>query len=356
MNERVIQFRVGVVVLATLIITAIWIVMFTDIPMPWQGRYTIFIKLDRAPGVTVNTPVRKSGVLIGRVKSVEIPDEGPVIVTARIHGDRRLRRNEQCRVRGSLLGDATLEFNPIDQPGLAQELVRDGDSVEGVVVSEPLEMLSNLEGNLTNTVDALGEASTRVAQLAKRVDDLLAANHQQIEQILQKSALALDGITRTTRTLDNIIGDEETQEQLRQGLKELPALLAQAGETMESIQQTVGLANENLENIAGFTEPLGEKGEDLLATIGSTLDNVDLFVAQVLTFAESLNSSEGTLGQLLHNPELYENVNQAVTNVKKISTQLRPILSDVRIFTDKIARDPGRLGVSGALRRRSGIK
>ena len=54
--------------------------------------------------------------------------------------------------------------------------------------------------------------------------------------------------------------------------------------------------------------------------------------------------------------ELYQNLNRAAINVERISRQLRPIVNDVRIFTDKIARDPGRLGVRGALRKPTGIK
>jgi hypothetical protein len=35
---------------------------------------------------------------------------------------------------------------------------------------------------------------------------------------------------------------------------------------------------------------------------------------------------------------------------------LRPIVNDVRVITDKVARDPGRLGVRGIFQQSSGIK
>jgi hypothetical protein len=34
-----------------------------------------------------------------------------------------------------------------------------------------------------------------------------------------------------------------------------------------------------------------------------------------------------------------------------MTTDLRPIINDMRVFSDKIARNPGELGVRGALRR-----
>jgi hypothetical protein len=42
--------------------------------------------------------------------------------------------------------------------------------------------------------------------------------------------------------------------------------------------------------------------------------------------------------------------------VNRLTKELRPIVDDVRVFTDKIARHPEQLGVRGALDRRPGLK
>ena len=71
---------------------------------------------------------------------------------------------------------------------------------------------------------------------------------------------------------------------------------------------------------------------------------------------ESLNSRDGTIGRLIHDPAVYDNLNrllcnsnQVVLQINQIALRLRPIVDDVRVFTDKIARDPRQLGVKGAL-------
>jgi len=46
----------------------------------------------------------------------------------------------------------------------------------------------------------------------------------------------------------------------------------------------------------------------------------------------------------------------AAANVKNLSGDLRPIVDDIRVFSDKIARHPESLGVRGALDRRPGLK
>ena len=62
----------------------------------------------------------------------------------------------------------------------------------------------------------------------------------------------------------------------------------------------------------------------------------------------------GSIGKLVYDDELYDRITRAAANVEDATRKIRPILDDVRVFSDKIARDPGQLGVRGALQRREG--
>jgi phospholipid/cholesterol/gamma-HCH transport system substrate-binding protein len=70
---------------------------------------------------------------------------------------------------------------------------------------------------------------------------------------------------------------------------------------------------------------------------------------------ESLNNPAGSLGRLINDPELYQNLNRAVHNVEQVTRQLRPIVGDARVLTDKLSRHPGTL-VRDALSPGPGIK
>ena len=72
MNDRQTEFRVGIVILATLLVLGILIVFFGELPSFSRDQYMLTIRFDEAPGVTVGTPVRKSGILIGRVDLVDL--------------------------------------------------------------------------------------------------------------------------------------------------------------------------------------------------------------------------------------------------------------------------------------------
>ncbi len=117
MDERVVQFRVGVTVLAALIITGILMLLFGEAPSLLRGQYTIYIKFHSAPGVSRDTPVEKSGIRIGKVTKVQFAPDNDVLITASIDGGIELFRDEAVQIKQSLLGDARLEFVPGPQRG-----------------------------------------------------------------------------------------------------------------------------------------------------------------------------------------------------------------------------------------------
>ena len=113
------QFRVGVVFLATLLITGILLVLFGKLPSFVGRYYTIQIRFSDAAGVTKDTPVRKSGILIGRVTDVQLIDaDSKVLVTAKIQSDKKIYRNEDCLHHPrTCCGDTAISFIPNRKAG-----------------------------------------------------------------------------------------------------------------------------------------------------------------------------------------------------------------------------------------------
>ena len=60
MDERVMQFRVGVMLLATLIVTGILLVMFGKLPKLIGRNYAVYVRFDYAGGITKGSPVRRA--------------------------------------------------------------------------------------------------------------------------------------------------------------------------------------------------------------------------------------------------------------------------------------------------------
>ena len=167
-------------------------------------------------------------------------------------------------------------------------------------------------------------------------------------------------------SLNIIVGDEETRRKLKESVNEIPVVLRQATLTLASAEQTmkyfetVGQKAEiNLEHLEKFTRPLGERGEMLVESITLSVENFDSTVTQMNELVTTLNNAEGSLHKIVHDDELYYSIKRTTTNIEEATKRMRPILNDLRVFSDKIATDPRQLGVSGMLDRRpvgTGVK
>jgi phospholipid/cholesterol/gamma-HCH transport system substrate-binding protein len=401
MNERQMQFRVGVVVFATMIIGGLLATLnepFLSGWLPWGvSKYEVGIELPRAPGVAPNTPVRKNGILIGRVSDIQDQTEG-VLLKAEIDGNRSLFAQHQPHVRTTVLGDATVEFQ-IDQPVPAgAQPVPDGFIFKnGQVDDNPLESLAklgDLREEFASASQALTVAGEEVAKLANRINTAFGDETEQgrVGRLMDTTENAMNQFAATMTAFNEIIGDvpldtqqpvdtrrfegqppfdpqqpvdvpppvgvpptgeqppmegRELRLRLRQGLSELP-------DAIREFRQTLELADRNLRNLEGFTEPLGQKGEAISDAMIRAVEGIDRLIEDFNVLVQALNNREGTIGRLIHDPQAYENLNRLMCNANQVLGQfyeltkrLRPVVEDARVLMDKVAREPGRVVTGG---------
>jgi hypothetical protein len=101
-----------------------------------------------------------------------------------------------------------------------------------------------------------------------------------------------------------------------------------------------------------FTGPLGERGPAIAENIESSMRNIDALFEQLVEFGERLNAKEGTLARFLDDEEIYDRISRVALNAEDITRRLRPVVDNLGVFSDKLARDPGIIGVRGALDKR----
>lgn len=366
MEERIVQFRVGVMIFATLIITAILAVMFGEMPR-WAGKYSVYVRFPEAPGVSSGTPVRKSGIRIGEVTAIEFasealgnPNEQGVIVTAEIDANRKLYHNELCLVRRNLLGDSELQFVLRDQPALDNRQIDASQlspkkPLEGMVYRDPMTVVADLQTDLGKAIGSVVDTSDEMRKVVVQVQTLLEKNEDAISDVVVKAGQTLDSVRQTADNANRIIGDEQTQAQVREALARMPAVLKDAQETVARMGDTMSLVDRNLRNMEGFTQPLGERGGDLIVRLDEGTRKLDQVMGEMLQFSQALNDPNGTVGQLMTNPELYHHLSRAAQNVDELTRQLKPIVADARVITDKVARHPGVI-LRDAVKPGAGIK
>jgi phospholipid/cholesterol/gamma-HCH transport system substrate-binding protein len=357
MNERVLQARVGIMVVSAILLTAILVLIFGKFPAMFTKGKTFYATFASAPGVLEGTPVRKSGILIGRVERVTFVEGSPkVLVTVRLNPDREVYDNEDVRVTASLLGDAVVEFvprevpeNPKPRPG--------GQTLEGKVVASPVELLSTLQPDIKDLLSNVGKAGNDVSKLAQNINKLVEGKDaDRFEKVLTRTEKAMENFGVAMEKINKLIGDDQDVANLKQSLSTIPKIMEDTNKVVTGMQNAVNRADKNLENLEHLTGPLGERGEQIAARLDSSVAQLDQFMTQLVTITERFGNEEGSLTKIMNDPELYNQISSAARNINDLTGRMRPILEDVRVFTDTIARDPGRLGLSGALKRSPGTK
>ncbi len=360
MTERQMQFRVGLFVIVAVVATGVMVFHFGQLQTLWQPQYPLLLHFDSAPGVYPGTPVRRNGVAIGKVEDVVFDKyEGGVIVMARINSDVKLRQDAEPGLVQSLLGDATIEFTP----GKSPRFLASGAKVEGKTPKDPVQIVEDLEKNVSITLATFNSTGAEWNKVARNLNSLMDTNRGNLDKVIEQTVVSLDEFTKTMtiaqKTLnyaDTVLGDPTAQANLKKSLESLPGMIDETRQVIQTVRLAVVKADENLANLNGVTAPLAERSTSIVTRLDSTVANLDAVSSQLRDFVELAVKKDGSIQQFTANPDLYNNLNNSAASLAVLLKNLDPVLRDVRIFSDKIARHPEIIGVSGALTPSSGVK
>ncbi len=376
MSNRAQEFRVGVVTLVISGVAAMLATFGAGVSLPFgSSPYQIKIRTDRAPGVGENTPVRKDGVVIGRVASAEFLPEGGVLITADIQPGAPIYQSDTASIRpSSLFGDAVINFAYSGAGNTPPQRLQPGSLVAASSLPDPIEALTSLQIDVGPTIESMGRAANAIEELTTKVNRALGDDFggERMTSLLDEMSLSMNEFQSTMQVMeramtqiDSLVGDPA----LQQSVKDLPALMTDARITVQKANQTldsfggvVRSAETNLRNLEGFTEPLGAQGPELSQKLVSAIDNLDRTLADASRFVGAATASRGTLSRLLTEPEMYDEVQRTIANVNAVLYQMnerlkqvRPILDDARVISDKVARNPGTV-IRGAFQEGPGLK
>lgn len=397
MNEQAYKFGVGVLVVASMVIAVILILFFGAAPNIFSNRYEVTIRFDSAPGVTTDTPVRKSGVVIGRVKDVRLLEEG-VNLTLELDSKHKVFAREQPRIaKGSLItGDAVVEFiNPTQQSLLTRfdgtggspfdgildaneeqlsqtPLERDGYYSGGTVVPDPLDALVEMQLSFTKTLESIETAGGQVTALASDLRGIVGGGDGPFRRLAEKTELTIDNFNQTLSSFNRLFNDSRIEttldtvaNRLPQLIDEAEAVMQQTSSTLKSFEGVGKAAEETMKNVASFTEPFADKGGEFIDEARRSVDNLNGLISDLRQLSGKanelmtrVNSGQGTIARLIEDDQLYYSMVNTLNNIEVVTRRLQPIIEDARVFSDKIAREPSSLiDLRGAITgQRGGLK
>ena len=359
-----------------LIATVVLVMLFGGGKMPrvFSSDYEVYVLLKQAPMLSENSPVYKNGVSIGRVTRVRlVNDDREVEITTRINGNIKLYTNEDCNLSLNLLGQSTLNFTPkADQP--LGEVLPANSIIYGVTPIDIMRVADALQSDASKALRSVADVADEVKVSLKVVNGIigspedLAQKQKQIEELIAQAAETMTLVNRVLGSVSELISDQDIKEGFKVSSKELPGVIAEGKKLMirfnevsdtiapllSRLEKTIGKVDTNLDNVSAFTEALGDNGPQIAEALAAAAQELKGGLAQLSEFTRSLSNPDGSIGQLLNDPEFFQslkstisNADRTIKNVERLTVQAQPILQDVNVFSDKIAREPGLLGLKG---------
>ena len=360
MDERQQEFRVGIMVVVALAAAVVMVFKFGELGNHWKSGTRIDIVLPSASGIYPETPVRMSGIRIGQVQSTDLVAEGRgVVVHALIESDYTFRNDSSAQITRSLLGDGAIEITPGDKG----ETIQNGDRIVGRTATDPTEIIARVEQRLSSTLVSFEKTGQQWGALANNLNRVLESSGADGVNTMQRSAMALEQFTRTMKSAEHtltaagsLIGDPRYQRQLQQTLTALPELLTETRGTLRSVNSVLHQVDSAVGNINTATAPLARQSQAMVARLNQSLINIESMSGELATVAKLANQNDGTVRKLLTDPSVYRNVNSTAASLAVLLENLKPVVADLQVFSDKVARHPEILGVRGVVRGSSGLK
>lgn len=245
---------------------------------------TYFITFDDIQGLGASTPIYADGYKVGTVDGLEYDykENGPIKVKVDIIKDLRIPQGSKAEIVKDLMGNLQVNLLLANNP---RERVEPGGIIPGAVNGGMMDKAANLVPVVEKMLPKLDSILTSVNALL--ADPALAASLHNVETITSN-------LTVSTRELNTLMA----------GLnKQVPGM--------------IGKANGVLDNTNRLTANLAS------IDVQGTLNKVNQTLESAHQFTEKLNSNQGSLGLLMNDTKLYDNLTSTMGHADSLVIDLK---------------------------------
>ena len=264
--------------------------------------YGVYHKIN---GLEPANPITLNGFKVGQIKNVELMKDGTdhLLVTMVIYEDLKIPKDSKARIMSSdLLGSMKVNL----ELGIANAYLQSKDTI-----------ISTIDNDLKEAISAqLSPLKNKAETLVSSIDSILSAFNTILNKDAQKDLASsfasfsnsLKNLENTTANLDGLLVSEKNK-------------ISKIFSNVESISTNLVAnnikINDILLNFATISDSLAKYDFKM------TLDNANKSIADVSEILKKINEGKGSLGLLVNNDSLYNNLNNASVELDLLMEDLR---------------------------------
>lgn len=259
--------------------------------------YTLY---DNVEGLAPSTPVTINGMTVGKVKSIAFNGDGSgkLLVTLLVDNDFEFSKNSKAELYDlGLLG------------GRAVAIIPAFDNGENAVTGSYLE--TTVKAGLTELLN------------------------QRLTPLQEKIEIVMDQADSLFANLNDIL-DDKTKNNIKEGVAELNATIKSFKKTSISLNRLVDSNQESItatmSNFETTSENFSKLSDSLAnANLAQTMKDLHSTIKNFDAIMVSINNGEGTIGKLLKEDGLYDNMEAA-------SKEMEELVRDIKLHPARYRR------------------
>lgn len=265
----------------------------------FSNETVLYARYPRVDGLGVSKPVLINGFQIGRVDQLQLQSDGSIVATLKIKGKYEIPKNSIAKLEGTdLLGSKAI----VMELGTGQDFAQDGDTLNANVAKGLLETVQPVQKKAELIIGKMDSILTSV-------NAILNPNFQKnVDKSFNSIASTLSSLEATSKKVDNLVGSEGSR---------VSAILANVEAISNNLKKNNEKINGILDNINTITDQVAA------ANFKQTIENANKAMADLQTIVGKINNGQGSLGLLVNDTKMYDNLNNASKSLDNLMIDLK---------------------------------
>ena len=252
---------------------------------------TIYAVYDEVDGLLVGANVMINGLSIGNVTELDfLPNSTKILVTLKVKDKLNFSSKSTASIyETGVLGGLAISIEPVFE---RESIVKTGDT-----------LMSSVRPGLTELIN------------------------RQIEPLSRQLQSTITSVDSIFSGASNVL-NRQTQEEIKESISVLTSAINSINNTSVIIEETLTSKNtqinNTIDNIEKISSNLSNVSDELNSFgLSSLLSNLEVSVDGISSIVDKLNSDNSTLGKLINEDEVYNNLNSSIESLNILINDIK---------------------------------
>jgi len=296
--------KIGILVVFCLTLL-IWGINFLKGRDIFRTEKVFYARYTNVGGLTATTLVTLNGLKIGYVREIYFAEDlsGDLIVKIAIHNDFPLPKGTTAEIASSdLLGSKVVKLNL----GKSDLILQANDTLDTQVQADIMQMVNEQIAPIKAKAERMIENLDSIVTAVSKILNTDSQHH--ISESIRQISLTMSNLEKISGNLNEVVNDQKNN---------LSSTIYNLSEVTVNLKNNTDKLGYIMDNFSSFSDSLKK------LEINRTMDHLNGAVANLQLILSKVDTANGTLGLLVNDPRLYQNLSSTSENLNRLLIDFR---------------------------------